>query len=403
MKQCIYMIFGALLLFSCITPVSKENVQNKSLPSIKITYPDRDKLEDLFLSEIADSIRYIPLETRSKCLLTGVLTAAVSDKYFFIKQRYKLFQFSKEGKFIRQVGNEGRGPGEFLLRKFIINKSSIFLFPRKARFLEYDFNGNHIRTIKNNLISSDIEDMTSTNDCIVFCNAVRGDFIADAQKKDELVLYDPLQGKDIRKLKINYGIQKKKGTGHQKITGMQLLARNKESAYYKYIFNDTLYQVNKDGIVPKFILDFGKHQYSIDNAYTRGGKNLNKKLRDVITIASMTAFNNHFILSCTYHDDNDKLHPFICTLNINSLEVRYCKPFIINDIDGGPDVPGFMMENGIFPIEAGSLKNDSRYYHKRFPKEEDYYKKNFKFYTLFDTISENANPIIQRLFYNDTF
>jgi len=403
MKQILYLFFVALLLLSCSTNVSKEKTQSKSLPSLKIIYPDKDKLEDFFLSEIADSICYIPLETKSICFLSGALKAAKNDKYLFIKEGYKLFQFSKEGKFIRQIGKTGRGPGEFLLRDFIVNNSSIYLFSRIPRFLEYDFNGNYIRTIKDSLISGDIEDMVCANDFIIFCNAVQYYNKSEPQKMNELILYDPIQKKAVQSLKMNYDIQNPKGSMHQKITGMQLLTKNEGGAYYKYIFNDTLYKANKDGIVPNLIFDFGKHQYSIENAYAKDGTNIKKQLRGKITIASMTAFKNHFIFSCTYHDNNDKIQPFICSLNTNNFKVKYYNPYIINDIDEGPDVPGFMMDNGIFPIEVGSLKTDSTYYHKRFPKDVDYYRNNFQSYLLFDTISENSNPIIQRLFYNDTF
>jgi len=58
---------------------------------------------------------YIPLETNNKCLIRGLKGSNIirTKEYFFLPWIDKLFQYTKDGKFIRTLGRKGGGPGEF--------------------------------------------------------------------------------------------------------------------------------------------------------------------------------------------------------------------------------------------------------------------------------------------------
>ena len=53
--------------------------------------------QEILLSEIADSIRYIPLETNNKCLIRGLKGSNIirTKEYFFLPWIDKLFQYTK--------------------------------------------------------------------------------------------------------------------------------------------------------------------------------------------------------------------------------------------------------------------------------------------------------------------
>ena len=69
---------------------------------------------DIKLSDIADEVQYIPLETNSECILSKGYTIVPTKDYFFIADGEKpLFVFDREGKFVRKIGKVGKGPGEF--------------------------------------------------------------------------------------------------------------------------------------------------------------------------------------------------------------------------------------------------------------------------------------------------
>ncbi len=65
------------------------------------------------LSEIAYEIEYIKLESTPESLIGyGVKQMIVTDDHIYILNLNRLLQFDRTGKFIKQIGREGRGPGE---------------------------------------------------------------------------------------------------------------------------------------------------------------------------------------------------------------------------------------------------------------------------------------------------
>ncbi len=70
---------------------------------------------DLPLSDIINECEVIPLETNDKSLFESVYHVGISENYIAIHSRGSLpiKLFSRDGKFIRDIGKIGRGPGEF--------------------------------------------------------------------------------------------------------------------------------------------------------------------------------------------------------------------------------------------------------------------------------------------------
>lgn len=90
-------------------------------------------------------IDYVQLETTSQSLIADIMDLVVTDKYYFIlSSAQQVLQFSREGKFVRQISMMGNGPGEHrqLLNIFVNEKRErIFLVEIFERILEYDFDG----------------------------------------------------------------------------------------------------------------------------------------------------------------------------------------------------------------------------------------------------------------------
>ena len=94
--------------------IQKESDQ-PSEATVQITEPEFPQIvpfetgieteREILLSEIADSIRYIPLETNNKCLIRGLKGTNIiqTKEYFFLPWLDKLFQYTKDGKFIRTL------------------------------------------------------------------------------------------------------------------------------------------------------------------------------------------------------------------------------------------------------------------------------------------------------------
>jgi hypothetical protein len=102
------------------------------------------------LSSLGSKLEYIPLETNPACLIKSVSNVFVSDSFLYVSDGSRLLLFGISGKFIRQIGSAGRGPGEYSkVADFIVDGKSREIYVLSSRLvLIYDFNGKLKRDFK---------------------------------------------------------------------------------------------------------------------------------------------------------------------------------------------------------------------------------------------------------------
>ncbi len=101
------MLTGAILLTAC------QNESKTDLITIDIL--EGLKTEKEFrLSEIADNVEYVKLETTPECLLSRA-SYTIGKKYILAVQDNpeQIFLFDRKGKLLRKIGQRGKGPGEY--------------------------------------------------------------------------------------------------------------------------------------------------------------------------------------------------------------------------------------------------------------------------------------------------
>lgn len=125
---------------------------NHSTPYREIDLSDEWMKEEHFpLSEIAKTVRYIPLETDTACFFSASRCGLiVSENYFYLIPRNKpLMIFRKSGEFRGSVGSIGQGPGEVQeIGSIVVNEKEnwIAIFnPAHASVLLHSYEGELIR------------------------------------------------------------------------------------------------------------------------------------------------------------------------------------------------------------------------------------------------------------------
>lgn len=150
-------LIGILILVSCNNPSPSKTSDIKTQKAIELPYiidleKNLNNIKPIPLSNIGQELEYIPLETGLKSLLGRIRRIEFSDHYIFISDFYKLLQFDRKGKFIRQIGAVGRGPGEYIyVMGFCIyeNRNMIYIADYANHLIkEFDFDGKFIRTFK---------------------------------------------------------------------------------------------------------------------------------------------------------------------------------------------------------------------------------------------------------------
>ncbi len=142
------------LLIVCILCACSKDTK----PTDKTIIPIADAVgtgEILNLSDYAESVKYIPLETNDSVLIASIGSAYKQGNVYLVKNHQRgtkaqCFLFDKNGKFIRTIGKTGESPEEYTsIRSIDVrpNANTIFMDHRE-KCLEYDRNGQVIKYIR---------------------------------------------------------------------------------------------------------------------------------------------------------------------------------------------------------------------------------------------------------------
>lgn len=134
-----------LTLYSC------NNQQERSSNTLSVINVANSisSFDYINLSEIADSIIYVPLETDSNCLIVFAHQIIVTKDRYIIVENQSCKAFDNDGRYICSYGSAGNGPGQFLLiDKVSVDVHNNLLYLSCGNMLiEYTLNGRFVRNI----------------------------------------------------------------------------------------------------------------------------------------------------------------------------------------------------------------------------------------------------------------
>jgi hypothetical protein len=132
----------------------------KQLHNVDTTYViDLDTVEKedtvIKMSSFFKKVNTIILEDHDYALIGNISAIQVHEEYIFVLDYHiakKLFIFDRTGKFVRQIGSTGQGPGEYLtINDFCLdceNREVYLLDSWGGKVLKYDWNGEYISSIR---------------------------------------------------------------------------------------------------------------------------------------------------------------------------------------------------------------------------------------------------------------
>jgi hypothetical protein len=226
------------------------NEKKSSTGLYKVISIDPRKTVDKNVDDIIKNPVFIQLETHDDCLLKFI------HKVQIVKDRIYIFNsdnggvvycFNMQGKYLFTIGKRGMGPGEYIyLMDIYVDESEgfIWLGDDGKRILKFDLDGKFVEQYATefstrNLIPIEKEDL-----------AVNLGYYADKNYSF-----------------ITYSLKDKKIFYYREITNLanQIISGSRFSKYrneiiYALGFNDTIFNVKKSGLTPKYIVDFGNHK-----------------------------------------------------------------------------------------------------------------------------------------------
>ena len=353
-----------LFLFGCISCTYKSTESVNATDSIfymKIEKPNIASLPPLRLSEFADSIEYVQLETTQESLLPYDMggKTRVTGNLLFIVNLYHIYQFDIEtGKFLRQIGRTGQGPGEYIQVNAVIDTIDRKVFvksPGKANLLTYDFEGKYLGDMPiadgtNSLFTTCFYSLTLAGAGDEYFIFYSSDFMPlnQACHPHELIVYDYKNKMMLHSLPNRMEGKYERHTN--RMTGLRAAVKTDDTFFYKSFYNDTLYTVNKEGIYPYAIIDLGNRKFPADEVFA---KTPSSDQFGKILIHSMYIRPGNLYFGCMLMKEGlGNSDGFICKYNTARRELTYHSSIILNDIDGGGNVSigKFTSNPAIIPV-----------------------------------------------------
>ena len=241
-----YLLFLFFLTFSCSSP-------NDNLHEIINLKQAFENMKPVGINDIANNFEYIRLETKDVCLTGEKLKVYSNDQYLIAIDRKRILLFNrKDGKFIREIGHMGNGPGEYSrtysVMPFNEEKNIVYAGRNKKRY-GYSLDGQ----LKDTLTIPELVSEIGNIDEGIFAA-----FLPNYQgnEKNKIIIFNDKDS--LIKIFPNYLSAPKTDAVFVWNPGSWFYRLNKQLYFYE-LFNDTLFHVSTNSLTPRFIFNMGQY------------------------------------------------------------------------------------------------------------------------------------------------
>ncbi|MDR1224725.1 MAG: 6-bladed beta-propeller [Tannerella sp.] len=296
-KRIFIIAFAGILFYSCGRKTAGSNVET-------ISINPHEAAEYVNLSEIADSIKCIKLQSDPDDIMGRVLEIIIKKKYIYAWDASQkiIFVFDKEGKLVSKLDKKGQGPGEYLhISNFFVDDNEEYIEIRSfTNMLKY-------KNISFEWIASspfpDVNcNMIIRNANLYYCATQQLDNSINGEKTNaELVIVDD-------KNNVKTLFDKNIETNHHyfAINGGCFTKNDKNEIFMSLMYGNTFYRLEAGTASPVFAVDFGK--YSLNN--NTGFESTETQMKYIKEINGLAFFpllnmNNENVMSFSYYFKSD--------------------------------------------------------------------------------------------------
>jgi hypothetical protein len=243
MRKLLLAILLIPLVFSHCTKIDKGD--------ITIVKVDAKTNDSLPLSTIARSIEYIPLETSKEALLGRYGAPRFFKEGILISSDNSLYCFDPKGKYRYKISRVGKGPGEYQqIFSYLIDETQqqIEIMDRNSRKLLIFklVDGSFIEEKKPIIWAQNIDLLNESS--YIFYTMGDGSAIPGGSPDWDykVIITD----------RTDLTIKRKYYPGVSNLSGQYPFSKTNHSFKVHLPYNDTLYEVRNDTIVPTLFVDF---------------------------------------------------------------------------------------------------------------------------------------------------
>jgi hypothetical protein len=243
MKKTVMLLLLIPIIFSYCTKIDKNG--------IAIVNVDAANNDSLPLSTIATSIDYIPLETTKEALLGRYGGPRFFKQGILISSENGIYCFDLKGKYRFKIFRIGKGPGEYQqISAYLIDETQQrieIMDQRSRKLLKFKLGDGSFIEEQNSILFAQNMDLLNDASYIFYTMGDGSTIPGGSPDWDYKVIITDRSGLTIKR---------KYFPGECSLYGQYPFIKTDQSFKVHLPYNDTLYEVRKDTIVPALFVDF---------------------------------------------------------------------------------------------------------------------------------------------------
>lgn len=294
-----------------------------------------DQPSKIVLSDFIENMTYVTLETTMDCLINANPVVNVTKDYIVVTTERQCLIFDrKNGSFLREIGQYGKGPGEFRSTYgFFDEKSSIYYFRGwNGNLIKYSLDGKFLGSLaipgyKDSFEEPSMpEKFTYLTDNLLACNFMN----IDGREKKSIMVFDTKS--QIIKVIPNRHVLNKMNQSIN--TGFVSFHRFNNSVFVQEYHNDTVFKITVGGTTPYFILNKGKYRSPYESLWWP----LEKRRQSKYISQPIYREGSRFISFDLFFNFNEGYFFGLYDKTTKNLRITENNSGVKNDIDGFMDL-----------------------------------------------------------------
>ena len=322
-----YLFFIALFIFS---GSSKDD-------NLYVIDPRTFIERKITLADIADDIKYIPLDNSIPFIN---LNCKITPNSIYVSTKGTgIFKFDRQGKLIKKIGRQGRGPGEFMFGiDFTVDEKTgnVFVIDQPNITKVYSQNGTFIRDISLNKIGEGAgfgADIEIFNSLLFYPNS-----LGQGNSKYSWAFLDTLGNLVSRKENSVPPFQTR--TGRE-----ACIYKFENKLFYYNFFNDTIFSISPDlSYNAEYLFAQGDYRYPTKTIEQNSISQYQNQLSKIFQPGKMFETMHFIVLPFAYQHKlailfiDKKTKRMFEALKYENIpgSIAISKDCLINDLDGGP-------------------------------------------------------------------
>ncbi|TKG94930.1 6-bladed beta-propeller [Puteibacter caeruleilacunae] len=367
---------------------TKDNQEKEELLVFNVN--DTENIRSVNISELGiEDIEYVPLETREDLHIRKIKAVRLNGDIFLNDNDKNLRRFSIEGKYLNDIGQCGRGPGEFSsINEFSIDRVTGDIFVKPLL-------GNKILRFS---ASGALKDDFVAPNRVRHIEHVRGQIVCYAPNingaiDSSLVIIDE-EGRELKRLRNKYQY-KPKGKDVYFYPHEYLSCVSDGKLYFQEMYSDTVFRYDNSTVSPAYVINFNGKKLSVTE------REEISSFENFMAVNKSHVFQDKLLeVSAVVYSEfhyNGKPYCFVGSKKEKSSYLIDGSIGFINDIDGGPnirfkatDVDNNMVISWIdaYALKAHVASDAFKNSKPQYPEKKKALEK------LANSLSEDDNPVL---------